>query len=215
MSEKAANFETRHPQELARQADANELCSDRMEIEKVDSQRLRMALLTDWNVRLRTHVRKFSELYGHNRSAAEFMRAMTTPPDSWYVNYQHGFTTPGAVEGSVIVSGPAVFSLLGDIEPFNLADWTSNVHPDDVGAVVEANMYSHDVHKPFDQIFRVDVEGGWKWVRASSRSVVIDESGNHCYSGLIMDYSSFIPEGMQVIAVDLGDEISGDESDDV
>ena len=133
---------------------------------------------------------------------------MSTPPDSWVVTYQHGYTIPEAIGGSVIVAGPAVFNLLGDLDPFDLGQWTKNCHPDDLGAVVEANMYSNDRKEPFDQVIRMEVNGEWKWIRACSRSIGIDNQGNHRFSGVLMDYTGFLPDDLQVVIVETDEETS-------
>lgn len=208
MTESLNFLKTLDPLELERQASANELCADRMEIDKVESQKLKMPLMLDWHVRLRTHVKQFSELYASFGSAREFIRSMSTPPDSWVVTYQHGYTIPDAIEGSVIVAGPAVINLLGDIDPFSLGQWTQHCHPDDLAHVVDANMHSNDRHEPFDQVIRFRVNGEWKWIRASSRSIGVDQQGNHCVSGVLMDYTGFLPDDMQVVVVETGDDVS-------
>ncbi len=208
MSDQTTSYETTHPLEYARQADANTLCFDRLEIEKTPGLKLKMPLLVDWHVRLRSHVRQYREIYDWNTSGDEFLRAMTTPPDSWVVTYQHGFVSADAVEASVIVAGPALLNILGDIEPFNLSDWTKHCHEDDLQPIIDANMFSHERHGPFDQAWRVMVNGQLKWVRASSQVVGEDSSGNRSHSGVIMDYTNFIPEDIQVVTIGHNDDDS-------
>lgn len=213
MTDPVNTLTTLDPLELERQASANILCLDRLEIEKIESPKLKMPLMLDWQVQLRSHVKQFRELYGSFGAAREFITAMSTPPDSWMVTYQHGYTNPSALEASVVVAGPAILNMLGDVAPFTLAEWLKHCHPDDLDPVVEAQMHSNDAHEPFDQIFRTKTDGSWKWVRGTSRSVGVDEKGNHRYSGVLMDYTGFLPEDMQVVAIELGDESSGDSAD--
>jgi PAS domain S-box-containing protein len=89
----------------------------------------------------------------------------------------------------IVLASPSLKELLGISDLSNVAGWIGNIHPDDVGRVVQANTRSIETATLFDEQYRVcrPARGEWGWVHNRS-TPVFDASGmlTH-YNGLMVD----------------------------
>jgi hypothetical protein len=79
--------------------------------------------------------------------------------------------------------------LLGTSDPHDFATWFTDIHPDDLPRIVEANRRSLESGVPFDEQLRFFNSRQGKWIWAHIRSTpVCDSEGKLAYfNGLIVD----------------------------
>jgi PAS domain S-box-containing protein len=121
------------------------------------------------------------ESEGHMRSLMESARS--------YAVYRVAVDPTNPFLGRVILASPSMQDLLSIADLDGFATWFDNIHPDDLGRIVEANQGSLETGVPFDQQFRVFHEdrGEWAWVHVRSTPVLDDAGALTHFNGLVVD----------------------------
>jgi PAS domain S-box-containing protein len=106
-----------------------------------------------------------------------------------YAIYRIAFDPSHPYLAKVVLTSPSLNELLGTPDLYDLASWLTNIHPDDLPRIVEANRHSLETGVPFDEQFRVfrPERGDWRWVHDRS-TPVFDSAGRLThFNGLMVD----------------------------
>jgi len=132
---------------------------------------------------------------GHLRSLMENARG--------YAVYRIAVDPTHPYLAKVVLASPSMVELLSISELDDFATWFDEIHPDDVGRIVEANRRSLETGAPFDQTFRIlkPERGEWDWVHVRS-TPVRDAAGKLThFDGLVVDITEQkrLEQAMQAI----------------
>lgn len=88
----------------------------------------------------------------------------------------------------IIFVSPSAKDILGVAEPNKFESWFENIHPDDVGRILEANQMAFETLR-FNEEFRMynRERDEWKWVNAISTGGVNKKGWNRYVNGILID----------------------------
>lgn len=98
------------------------------------------------------------------------------------------------MQANVIVASPSLIEMLEIGDPYDFSSWFSNIHPEDLPHVLEANRRSSETAVPFDERARFFSKrrNEWRWMHIRS-TPSFDERGNVAYfNGLMVDITEQI-----------------------
>lgn len=111
---------------------------------------------------------------------------------SGYVVYRLRRVDPevSPLVSEVEVVSPSVREIMGVDDPQDVSTWFARVHRDDLPRVMAAQMKCFHDAVPFDEVFRMTLDEGERWIHAISHPV-FDDAGNAThYNGLVVDVTA-------------------------
>ncbi|MEW5722666.1 MAG: PAS domain S-box protein [Thermodesulfobacteriota bacterium] len=103
--------------------------------------------------------------------------------------YQLAFDEDSPHKARVVVVSTSIKDILGLSEPLKIETWFEQLHPDDAGRIVEANLRSWATGETLDETGRFfhPVKKEWRWLRAIAKGVLDPKGKSSWCTGLMID----------------------------
>jgi len=107
--------------------------------------------------------------------------------------YSTKLTNGETYEPQIAFASPSIEDILGIENPAKNANWFKNVHEDDRARIADAHHISRTSGKGFDETFRIyhPQKEEWRWIRAISSAVLLEDGSFTHFNGLIVDITDF------------------------
>ena len=142
---------------------------------------------TDATQRMQSR-RELEQTLNTLRESESSLRALLESAEGFVV-YRVAVAPDNPYKGRVVLVSPSIVAVLGLEDPYDFESWFSNIHPDDMARVVEANRRSLEAGVPYDQSVRWyhPQKEEWIWIRTIS-TPLLDDAGRPVHSnGLMLD----------------------------
>ena len=122
------------------------------------------------------------------RESESHMRSLMEAAKSFAI-YRLAVDSSNPYLGRVVVVSPSLEDLLGTSDPHDFVTWFTDIHPDDLPRIVEANRRSLESGVPFDEQLRFfnSRQGKWIWAHVRSTPVYNSEGKLAYFNGLIVE----------------------------
>ena len=107
--------------------------------------------------------------------------------------YSTKLTNGGVYKPQIAFASPSIKDILGIENPTENAQWFKNVHNGDRDRVAKAHHISRKSGENFDETFRIyhHLKKEWRWIRAISSAVFLEDGSFPYFNGLIIDITEF------------------------